>query len=223
MSQKELKYNFLRIHTQSERHDASAVCVHKQTLCASCVTGITWSRNHSSQQLYHNNTDAALCLECNRMCVGVLPSRGSYCLIWTSSTQSAGNHPVLPLTVPSQNPPSPILRTVGQRKKKGPESVIHGDERTRGRWHLREFERRLRTDKHTHWTVCTKKEVRRGRTTTLVGHKMLVSASLPTGLKSSPDQTFQVQRPDTCSSTCSNRTSNSSVPTDVRRRKKGKC
>lgn len=41
-----------------------------------------------------------------------LPSRGSYCLIWTSSTQSAGNHPVLPLTLPSQNPPSPIDRTV---------------------------------------------------------------------------------------------------------------
>lgn len=39
------------------------------------------------------------------------PSRGSNCLIWTSSTQSAGNQPVLPLTVPSQNPPSPMDST----------------------------------------------------------------------------------------------------------------
>lgn len=46
-----------------------------------------------------------------------LPSLGSYCLIWTSSTQSAGNQPVLPLTVPSQKPPSPILSTDADRKK----------------------------------------------------------------------------------------------------------
>lgn len=41
----------------------------------------------------------------------LLPSLGSYCLIWTSSTQSAGNQPVRPFTVPSQNPPSPMERT----------------------------------------------------------------------------------------------------------------
>lgn len=37
----------------------------------------------------------------------------SYCRICTSSTQSAGNQPVRPFTVPSQNPPSPMLSTRG--------------------------------------------------------------------------------------------------------------
>lgn len=52
-----------------------------------------------------------------RACREVLPNRGSNCLIWTSSTQSAGNQPVLPLTVPSQKPPSPILSTDRKIKK----------------------------------------------------------------------------------------------------------
>lgn len=42
---------------------------------------------------------------------GHLPCRVSYCRICTSSTQSAGNQPVRPFTVPSQNPPSPMLST----------------------------------------------------------------------------------------------------------------
>lgn len=48
-----------------------------------------------------------------------LPCRGSYCRICTSSTHSAGNQPVLPFTVPSQKPPSPILSTVGRKTKVG--------------------------------------------------------------------------------------------------------
>lgn len=44
---------------------------------------------------------------------GHSPCRVSYCLIWTSSTQSAGNQPVRPFTVPSQKPPSPMLSTGG--------------------------------------------------------------------------------------------------------------
>ena len=47
----------------------------------------------------------------------VLPSLGSYCLISTSSTQSAGNQPVRPLTLPSQNPPSPMDSTGGTNNK----------------------------------------------------------------------------------------------------------
>lgn len=44
---------------------------------------------------------------------GHSPCRASYCLICTSSTQSAGNQPVRPFTVPSQKPPSPMLSTGG--------------------------------------------------------------------------------------------------------------
>lgn len=44
---------------------------------------------------------------------GHSPWRASYCLICTSSTQSAGNQPVRPFTVPSQKPPSPMLSTGG--------------------------------------------------------------------------------------------------------------
>lgn len=44
---------------------------------------------------------------------GHSPCRVSYCLICTSSTQSAGNQPVRPFTVPSQKPPSPMLSTGG--------------------------------------------------------------------------------------------------------------
>ena len=44
---------------------------------------------------------------------GHSPCRVSYCLSCTSSTQSAGNQPVRPFTVPSQKPPSPMLSTGG--------------------------------------------------------------------------------------------------------------
>lgn len=43
-----------------------------------------------------------------------LPGRASNCRICTSSTHSAGNHPVRPFTLPSQKPPSPMLSTVGK-------------------------------------------------------------------------------------------------------------
>lgn len=43
-------------------------------------------------------------------------SRGLHC---TSSTHSAGNHPMWPRALPSQKPPSPMLRTGGDRKEKG--------------------------------------------------------------------------------------------------------
>lgn len=48
-----------------------------------------------------------------------VPSRGSYCLIWTSSMQSAGNQPVRPFTLPSQKPPSPMDRTAKAAQENG--------------------------------------------------------------------------------------------------------
>lgn len=41
-----------------------------------------------------------------------LPDRTSWGLPCTSSTHSAGNHPIWPRELPSQKPPSPMLRTV---------------------------------------------------------------------------------------------------------------
>lgn len=49
---------------------------------------------------------------------GHSPCRVSYCLICTSSTQSAGNQPVRPFTVPSQKPPSPMLSTGGTEARR---------------------------------------------------------------------------------------------------------
>lgn len=40
-----------------------------------------------------------------------LPAWLSLGLHWTSSTHSAGNHPMWPRALPSQKPPSPMLRT----------------------------------------------------------------------------------------------------------------
>lgn len=40
-----------------------------------------------------------------------LPAWMSLGLHWTSSTHSAGNHPMWPRALPSQKPPSPMLRT----------------------------------------------------------------------------------------------------------------
>lgn len=40
-----------------------------------------------------------------------LPAWLSRGLQWTSSTHSAGNHPMWPRALPSQKPPSPMLRT----------------------------------------------------------------------------------------------------------------
>lgn len=58
---------------------------------------------------------------------GHSPCRVSYCLIWTSSTQSAGNQPVRPFTVPSQKPPSPMLSTGGTEARQ-----LSGNHRTPG-------------------------------------------------------------------------------------------
>ena len=61
--------------------------------------------NHEVRCVY------CVCILCVRACS---PER----LSWrgaTSSTQSEGNQPVRPLTVPSQKPPSPTLNTAGGR------------------------------------------------------------------------------------------------------------
>lgn len=46
-----------------------------------------------------------------RRAAPALPAWLSLGLHWTSSTHSAGNHPMCPRALPSQKPPSPMLRT----------------------------------------------------------------------------------------------------------------
>ena len=88
---------------------------------------------------------------CSCLCV-TSPDRLSWLRSITSSTQSEGNQPVRPLTVPSQYPPSPTLNTGGVARKS---SVIGGGNATRTNTHTHTH---THTDTNEKWTHTKRRQ-----------------------------------------------------------------
>lgn len=74
------------------------------------LSHIKWVFPHWSNVMVFSVLFVCLVFVCVRL---RSPDRLSWLRSITSSTQSAGNQPVRPLTVPSQYPPSPTLSTLG--------------------------------------------------------------------------------------------------------------
>ena len=86
---------------------------------------------------------------CSCVCV-TSPDRLSWLRSITSSTQSEGNQPVRPLTVPSQYPPSPTLNTGGVARKS---SVIGGGNATRTNTHTHTHRHQWEMNSHKKTTT----------------------------------------------------------------------